>query len=130
MALSTAAALAPIRWIHTVVWAFFVAVIVAIPVAAWYRRADLFWLFTAIVLIEVVVLGFNRLRCPLTGVAARYTEDRRDNFDIYLPLWLARYNKHVFGPLFVLGVLVGVWRLYATDLGRALTYRSGSIPIR
>ena len=114
MAFPPAAALAAIRWIHTVVWAFFVAVIVAIPVAAWYRRPDLFWLFTAIVCIEVAVLTFNHLRCPLTGVAARYTEDRRDNFDIYLPLWLARYNKHVFGTLFVLGVVFGLWRLYAS----------------
>jgi hypothetical protein len=30
------------------------------------------------------------MRCPLTGIAARYTDDRRDNFDIYLPPWLAR----------------------------------------
>jgi hypothetical protein len=34
-------------------------------------------------------------------VAARYTDDRRDNFDIYLPLWLARHNKLIFGWLFV-----------------------------
>jgi hypothetical protein len=45
------------------------------------------------------------MRCPLTGVAARYTDDRRDNFDIYLPLWLARYNKLIFGSLFAAGLL-------------------------
>ena len=45
------------------------------------------------------------MRCPLTDVAARYTSDRRDNFDIYLPLWLARYNKHVFGTLYVAGIV-------------------------
>ena len=105
-----AAALVAIRTLHTVVWAFFVAVIVAIPVAAWYERFDLFALCTGIVLVEVLVLWLNRLRCPLTGVAARYTEDRRDNFDIYLPLWLARYNKQVFGTLFLLGVAFGAWR--------------------
>jgi hypothetical protein len=54
---------------------------------------------------ECLVLLVNRMRCPLTGVAARYTADRRDNFDIYLPLWLARYNKHIFGSLFVAGLL-------------------------
>jgi hypothetical protein len=32
-------------------------------------------------------------------VAARYTDDRRDNFDIYRPLWLARPHKPVFGWL-------------------------------
>lgn len=37
--------------------------------------------------------------------AARYTQDRCDNFDIYLPLWVARYNKQMFGTLFVGGVM-------------------------
>jgi hypothetical protein len=54
------------------------------------------------------VLLFNRMRCPLTGVAARYTDDRRDNFDIYLPEWLARHNKTIFGTLYVAGVLLTV----------------------
>jgi hypothetical protein len=57
------------------------------------------------VLAEVVVLWLNRWSCPLTAVAALYTDDRRANFDIYLPEWLARYNKHVFGPLYVAGVV-------------------------
>jgi hypothetical protein len=45
-------------------------------------------------------------------VAARYTDDRRDNFDIYLPLWIARYNKQIFGPLFVAGIVftLALWR--------------------
>jgi len=61
---------------------------------------------------EVVVLAANRMRCPLTDVAARYTADRRDNFDIYLPLWLAHYNKIIFGSLFVAGLLITIvrWR--------------------
>jgi hypothetical protein len=57
------------------------------------------------VCLEVLILVFNSWRCPLTGVAARYTPDRRDNFDIYLPEWLARHNKGVFGTLFVLGLV-------------------------
>lgn len=114
MTFTPAAALAAIKWLHTIVWAFFVAVIVAIPAAAWFRRSDLFWILIAIVFVEVLVLALNRLRCPLTGVAARYTSDRRDNFDIYLPLWLARYNKQIFGTLFLGGVLFGLWRLYVS----------------
>jgi hypothetical protein len=53
---------------------------------------------------EVVVLWLNQWSCPLTAVAARYTDDRRANFDIYLPEWLARYNKQIFGPMYVVGV--------------------------
>ena len=59
---------------------------------------------------EVAILAVNRMRCPLTGVAARYTEDRSDNFDIYLPAWLARHNKLIFGGLFALGEVYLLWR--------------------
>jgi len=63
-----------------------------------------------LVVVEVVVLAINRLRCPLTDVAARYTDDRRPNFDIYLPVWIAKYNKEIFGPLFAGGTLFTVAR--------------------
>jgi hypothetical protein len=64
-------------------------------------------LLSALVLFEFecAVLALNRGSCPLTDLAARYTDERRDNFDIYLPLWLARYNKTIFGSLFVVGEL-------------------------
>ena len=52
----------------------------------------------------------NDERCPLTGVAARYTVDRRDNFDIYLPEWLARHNKLIFGGLFVVGIALVLYQ--------------------
>ena len=68
-----------------------------------------------IVLIEITILAANGLRRPLTGVAARYTDDRADNFDIYLPLWLARYNKLIFGRLFAAALLsallLWLWQL-------------------
>ena len=58
------------------------------------------------VLVEVLVLVANRMRCPLTDVAAKFTDDRRDNFDIFLPLWLARHNKRIFGTLFALDLML------------------------
>lgn len=67
-------------------------------------------LFIGTVLVEVVILAFNSWRCPLTAVAARYTDDRRPNFDIYLPEWLARWNKEIFGTLYVAGILLTVGR--------------------
>lgn len=90
-----------IRILHTVIWAFFAACIVAIPV---FTALSQFWIaafLAAIVLFEVAVLLLNRLTCPLTNVAARYTDDRRANFDIYLPEWLARNNKFIFGTLYL-----------------------------
>ncbi len=43
--------------------------------------------------------------CPLTPIAARYTNDRRPNFDIYLPERLARHNKSICGAVYVGGLL-------------------------
>lgn len=104
-----ATALVLVKLVHTAVWAFFVACILAIPLVALAGRLRLAAALSAAVLVEVAVIAANRMRCPLTGVAARYTDDRRDNFDIYLPLWLARFNKQIFGTLFVLGGLVALW---------------------
>jgi len=97
--------LAAVKLLHTAAWAFFVACIAAIPVAAAGGRLRVALILSAIVLLECLVVLLNGWRCPLTGVAARYTEERADNFDIYLPLWLARHNKTIFGALYLLGEL-------------------------
>jgi len=92
-----------IKSLHTFVWAVFAGSILAIPFFAYSRKLSVAWTLIGFVLIEVVVLAANRMRCPLTDVAGRYTEDRQDNFDIYLPLFVARYNKQIFGALYVIG---------------------------
>ena len=92
-----------IRSLHTFVWAVFAGSILAIPFFAYSRKLSVAWTLIGFVLIEVVVLVANRMRCPLTDVAGRYTENRQDNFDIYLPLCVARYNKQIFGALYVIG---------------------------
>ena len=99
------AALRAIKLAHTAAWALFAGCILALPYFAWRRRFDVALILIGTVLVEVAILAANGMRCPLTAIAARYTADRRDNFDIYLPLTLARYNKQIFGTLFGLGLL-------------------------
>jgi len=94
-----------IKTLHTIVWAAMVACIVAIYVFAGTGRFGWALVMIAVVLGEVVVLLVNGMRCPLTPIAARFTDDRRPNFDIYLPQWLARRNKEIFGALFVGGLI-------------------------
>jgi hypothetical protein len=94
-----------IKLAHTLVWAGFAGCILAIPVLTAQRQFGIATALAAIVMVEVIVLALNGWACPLTPVAARYTEDRRPNFDIYLPEWLARYNKHIFGPLYGLAIV-------------------------
>ena len=104
-----------IKLLHTAIWLFFAGCIVAIPFAG-YRRQFL-WaaILSGLVLVECVVLAVNQGRCPLTDLAGRYTKERTDNFDIYLPLWLARRNKMIFGTLFAVGELVVLARWLASS---------------
>ena len=99
-----------IKLIHTAIWAFFAACILAIPLFTLLSRLRWAALCAAIVGFEVVILLLNRLTCPLTDFAARTTSDRRANFDIYLPEWLARHNKMIFGTLYVASILLLVAR--------------------
>ena len=99
-----AAVLKAIKVVHTIVWALFAGCIFAIPIASLFGdNQAAFWL-AAIVLVEVAVLALNKWRCPLTALAARYTTDRGANFDIYLPEWLAKHNKVIFGTIYLVGV--------------------------
>lgn len=105
-----------VKTVHTLAWALFAGCILALPVAAWQGNFTLAAVLAGIVLVEVAILLANGMRCPLTAVAARFTDDRRDNFDIYLPLWLARHNKLIFGWLFVLGLVFTLAR-WVHELG-------------
>lgn len=98
-----------IKVIHTLVWAVFAGSILAIPAFAFVGNVTIAWSLVGFVFLEVAVLVANRMKCPLTDVAERYTSNRQDNFDIYLPLWLARHNKQVFGGLYVAGILYAAW---------------------
>ncbi len=94
-----------IKIVHTIVWVFFVACIAAVPVLTQRRAFVAAACCAAIVLAEVLVLALNRWSCPLTPLAGRHTDDRRPNFDIFLPEWLARHNKTVFGWLYAAGLV-------------------------
>ena len=108
--MSAARHLRTVKAIHTVIWAILAACVLAIPVFGWAEKYGYALLLTGIVVIEIVILAANNWQCPLTRVAARYTDERRDNFDIYLPEWLARHNKLIFGSLFVVGQIVVLLR--------------------
>jgi hypothetical protein len=99
-------ALVVIKVLHTLIWAFFAACVLALPVAGVLRRFDWAMILTVVILIEFGALAANRGRCPLSDLAMKFTLDRSDAFDIYLPKWLARHNKTLFGALFLVNELI------------------------
>jgi hypothetical protein len=99
-----------IKLLHTAIWAVMAGAILALPLLGWLGKFRWAFGLTLLIIGECVILAVNGGRCPITDIAARYTDARACNFDIYLPMWLACYNKVIFGLLFVAGEVVLVWR--------------------
>lgn len=99
-----------IKVIHTIAWAFFVTCIVAIPILGFNGHYTLAAVAIGMIVLEGLILVLNGWQCPFTKLAARFTDDRSDNFDIYLPVWLARHNKLIFTILFLGGTAFTVSR--------------------
>lgn len=100
-------ALVAIKVVHTMVWGFLVGCILALPLMARAGNFRAAMSLSVVIAVEIALLAGNRGRCPLlTDLAARFTENRSPNFDIYLPVWLARHNKEVFGTLFLVNELI------------------------
>jgi hypothetical protein len=99
-----------VKIVHTIIWAFFAGSVFAIWACAWAGAHLAAAVFIVFVMIEALVLALNGLRCPLTAVAARYAADPENDIDIYIPRWLAKHNKLVFGTLYVLGIIYAAAR--------------------
>lgn len=98
--------LVAIKVLHTVIWALIVACIVALPFLGARHHLRAAAVAAGIVLGECGLLVLCGWRCPMTLWAARYTEERQANFDIYLPEWLARRNKAIFSILFIFNMIL------------------------
>jgi hypothetical protein len=68
------------------------------------------WLAVLTIVAEGLVLLMFKGSCPLTVVAKRYSNSTKDNFDIFLPNWLAKYNKTIFTSLYIVGLLLMLYR--------------------
>jgi hypothetical protein len=100
-----------IKVIHTIIWCFFVAVIAYVLYSGLSGHITLYtWIGIALLIGEgLVLLAFNRF-CPLTLLARKYSDSQKENFDIFLPNWLAGYNKEIFTSIFIIGLLAVILR--------------------
>ena len=104
-----------IKLLHTAIWVGFNVCFVMAVWSGLAGRFDVwFWVPVALIAAECVMLYFNDWICPLTPIAARYTDDRHDAFDIYLPRWVARHNKAIYSTACVIAALaIAITRLAA-----------------
>ncbi len=102
-----------IKLLHTVVWLFFVSLIFYILYSAITDRITTFtWISIILIIGEGLVLLIFKMFCPLTVIARRYSDSERANFDIFLPEWLAKYNKEIFTTIYILGVVLVLLRYF------------------
>jgi len=100
-----------IKTLHSLIWVFFVSVILYINYCSVTGRITVFtWIAISFVILEGAVLLIFKNQCPLTIIARKYSNSTRDNFDIFLPNWLAKYNKLIFTTIFLLGFLMVLFR--------------------
>ena len=103
-----------IKLIHTVIWVIFVAVIFYIVYSGITDNITLYtWLGIGLIIGEGLVLLLFKMSCPLTVVARKYSNSQKDNFDIFLPNWLARHNKLIFTTIFVIGLVIVLFRTFS-----------------
>ena len=101
-----------VRAIHTVIWLFFNVVIFYFLYAVIIDKIDKWvWICIGLICLEGLILLVFRNICPVTLVARRYSESQKDNFDIYLPNWLARYNKQIYSGIVLIALVILVYRL-------------------
>jgi hypothetical protein len=101
-----------IKVAHTLIWLFFNAVIFYMLYAALTNKLDAWlWIGYGLFVLEGLVLLMFRNYCPLTVWARRYSDSTQDNFDIYLPNWLAKYNKRIYSTLLAIIFLITLYQL-------------------
>jgi hypothetical protein len=101
-----------IKIVHTLVWIFFNIVLGYLFYAVWVNSIDEWvWIGLGLFLLEGIILLIFRMACPLTIMARKYSTSQKANFDIFLPEWLAKYNKIIYSILFVIVIIMVVYRL-------------------
>jgi hypothetical protein len=102
-----------IKIVHTLVWLFFNVVLFYMAYAVIINKIDKFiWIGIGLIVLEgIILMIFNKI-CPLTIIARRYSDSTKDNFDIYLPNWLAKWNKLIYTTLFILIVCGLIYRIF------------------
>jgi len=102
-----------IKIIHTIIWLFFNVVIFYLLYAVLANKIDKWvWICIGLLVLEGIVLLVFKTMCPITLVARRYSTSQKENFDIYLPNWLAKYNKIIYTTIVVFALLILVFQLY------------------
>ena len=101
-----------IKILHTAIWIFFNVVIFYLVYAVIVDKIDfLVWICLGLIASEGLILLLFKNVCPVTIVAKKYSDSDKANFDIYLPNWLAKYNKPIYTCIVGIAIIILFYRL-------------------
>jgi hypothetical protein len=101
-----------IKIVHTLIWVFFNFVIFYLLWAMLFDTINRWvWIGFSFIFLEGIVLLVFKNVCPVTLVARKYSKSDKANFDIYLPNWLAKYNKQIYTIIVLLIIIILIYRL-------------------
>lgn len=101
-----------IKTIHTGIWIFFNIVIFYLLYAVLADKIDKWvWICIGLILLEGIVLIVFKRMCPVTLIARKYSASAKNNFDIFLPDWLAKHNKLIYTIIVAISIAILLYRL-------------------
>ena len=69
------------------------------------------WIGYGFIALEGLILLTFKSHCPLNLLARKYSNSTQDNFDIYLPSWLAKYTKLIYTTIFALITIITIYQM-------------------
>lgn len=110
--MSTILKLTIVKMVHTFIWTFFNIVIFYSLYAVIIDKIDQWvWISLGLILMEGLILMAFGKKCPITLIARRYSDSTKDNFDIFLPNWLAKHTQIIYTIIVFITILILAFRL-------------------
>ena len=101
-----------IKVIHTAIWLFFNFVVFYMLYAEIANKLDLWlWIGYGFIFLEGLILLTFKSHCPLNLLARKYSNSTKDNFDIYLPSWLAKYTKLIYTTIVAIALIITIYQI-------------------
>ena len=69
------------------------------------------WIGYGFIALEGLILLTFESHYPLNLLARKYSNSTQDNFDIYLPSWLAKYTKLIYITIFVIITIITLYQM-------------------
>jgi hypothetical protein len=109
--------LTAIKAAHTIIYGVMVAAIFYVLYCGITGIVDvMLGMSIGLVCLEGVVFFSNGRKCPLTNLAQRYGDPKGYVGDLFCPKWLSRRTFSIFTTLFLIGLMLVVFRLISVRM--------------